>query len=177
MNALTGVGYIHEDNYADNYPETERAGILHEFRALSSRYRAKIDATVLATFAEMEPERLNLLAEIEGIKGVFANYGRTHSTTPATTVTTTAGGKPVFRAINRPPGELTFTPEGRRNAERFVLAEIKRWTPEQRPAFLHVFLANWLTHMEMAANIARELGPGYVAVRPDQLVDLYKESR
>jgi len=57
-----------------------------------------------------------------------------------------------------------------------MINEVKRWTPPQRPAFLHVFLANWLTTMEMATNIARGLGPEYVAVRPDQLGPLYRQS-
>jgi hypothetical protein len=58
-----------------------------------------------------------------------------------------------------------------------MINEIKRWTPPPRPAFLHVFLANWLTTMEMATSIARGLGPEYVAVRPDQLGPLYRQSR
>ncbi len=56
-----------------------------------------------------------------------------------------------------------------------MIEEIKRRTPRQRPAFMHVFLANWLTDLEMAANIAEGLGPEYVAVRPDQLVLLYQQ--
>jgi hypothetical protein len=56
-----------------------------------------------------------------------------------------------------------------------MINEIKRWTPHERPAFLHVFLSNWLTDLEMAANIADGLGPEYVAVRPDQLVLLYQQ--
>ena len=82
----------------------------------------------------------------------------------------------MFRAVNGAAvGELTFTPTGRRTAERTMIEEVRRRTPPQRPAFLHVFLANWLTHMEMASNIAKGLGPDYVCVRPDQLIDLYEQ--
>ena len=48
-----------------------------------------------------------------------------------------------------------------------MINEIRRWTPERLPASLHVFLANWLSHISMAENIAKGLGPEYVAVRPD----------
>jgi len=72
---------------------------------------------------------------------------------------------------------MTFTPSSRRDAEAFMIKEITTWTPPHRPAFLFVFLANWLTNMEMAENIAKGLGPGYVAVRPDQLVSLYHQSK
>jgi len=89
----------------------------------------------------------------------------------------TVNGVPIFRAINRPPGPFTFTSSARRDAEYFMINEIKRWTPSTHPAFLHVFLANWLTSMEMAGNIAKGLGAEYVAVRPDQLGLLYRQSR
>jgi hypothetical protein len=58
-----------------------------------------------------------------------------------------------------------------------MLSGIAAWTPPTRPAFLFVFLANWLTNMEMAENIVKVLGSPYVAVRPDQLADLFKQFR
>jgi hypothetical protein len=189
INALSGAGYIHEDIFADNYPVEQREQILAEFVRLSGVYREKLDATVLATFAEMRPERLTKLSSIEGITGVMANYGRTHATT-AQNLRTESAGRPVFRAMNRQPRPLnpvgganlnlpvglTFTPFGKRNTVDFAIEEIKRWTPSERPAFIHVFLANWLTEMEMALDIAKALGPQYVAVRPDQLVALYQQN-
>ncbi len=176
VNALSGVGYIHEDVYADNFPPEQREQIWREFQRLSGLYRQRIDATVMSTLAEMASERLALLARIPGIKGIFANYGRTEVTN-ADNLLTEAAGVPIFRAVNRGPGAMTFTPSGRRDAEYFMINEVKRWTPRQRPAFLHVFLANWLTSMDMAENIAKGLGPEYVAVRPDQLVLLYNQCK
>ena len=134
-----------------------------------------MDATVMATFMEMAPERLARLAGIQGMKGIFANYGRTHVTTPENTLTE-VGGIPVFRCINDgPPASFNWTPSSRRASEFYMIGEIKRRTQNQRPGFFHVFLANWLTDMEMVENIAKGLGPDYVAVRPDQMVMLYHE--
>jgi hypothetical protein len=175
MNALSGVGYIHEDIFADNFPPEKQKEILQEFVRLSGIYRAKIDATIMATFAEMRSERLEQIAAIPGIKGIVANYGRTHATTRQN-FTTSAAGKPVFRSINRGAGDLTFTPYGREEAQRFLIGEIRKWTPAHRPAFLHVFLANWLSQIGMAENIANGVGPEYVFVRPDQLLSLYEQS-
>jgi GxGYxYP putative glycoside hydrolase C-terminal domain/GxGYxY sequence motif in domain of unknown function N-terminal len=175
VNALSGVGYIHEDVYAQNYPPEERERIWLDFIRLSGIYRARLDTTVMSTLAEMSPEQLSLLAGIPGIKGIFANYGRTHVTTPENT-DTVVRGVPVFRSINHgPPSGYNWTPSARREAEFFMINEIRRWTPRERPAFLHVFLANWLTHLEMAENIAKGLGSEYVAVRPDQLVRLFQQ--
>ena len=176
VNALTGMGYIHEASYAEGYPPEQRDQIWREYLRLSAIYRARIDASVISTYQEMRPERLASIAAMPGIKGIFSNYGRTDKTTLGN-LATEMGGVPVFRAVNRPPFVLTFTPSSRRDAERFMVKEITTWTPPQRPAFLFVFLANWLTNMEMAENIVKALGPGYVAVRPDQLAMLYKQSR
>jgi hypothetical protein len=71
---LTGVGYIHEDNYADNYPPKERETIWNDYLRLSAIYRARINASVLSTFAEMETVRLRRFAGLEGIQAIFANW-------------------------------------------------------------------------------------------------------
>ena len=49
---------------------------------------------------------------------------------------------------------------------------MKRWTPAERPAFVYIFLANWLTSIDMATNIAHLLGPEYTFLRPDQFISL-----
>jgi len=174
VNALTGIGYIYETRYAKNYPPEQRAQIWKEYLRLSGIYLARLDATVMCTYQEMQPELLGLIAVTPGVHGLFSNYGRTDQTTLDNLVTE-VNGVPVFRAMNRPPFILTYTPSARRRAEQFMIKEITGWTPAHRPAFLFVFVANWLTNMEMLENIARELGKGYVPVRPDQLVSLYRQ--
>lgn len=176
VNALTGVGYIHEGEYAALYPETQRGKIWQDYVALSERYRARIDATVMSTFAEMTPSRLETLASIPGIRGIFANYGRTHITTRENLLTV-VDGKPVFRAVNPHALHHTYTLEGRREAVNSVVRSVRENIPDTLPFFLHVFLANWLITMDMAEEIVEQLGPRYVAVRPDQLVSLFDQSR
>jgi hypothetical protein len=175
MMALTGMGYIHEDDYATNFSPEAQERIWADYIRLSSLYRTHLDTTVMSTYSEMRPESMVLWARIPGIQGIFANYGRSHSTT-LENLLTVVEGKPVFRAIDRPPGPFTFTPSARRDAEFYMINEIRRWTPLRRPAFLHVFLANWLTSLDMAANIVKGLGPEYVVVRPDHLPGLYRQS-
>jgi hypothetical protein len=176
VNALSGVGYIHEDIYAANYPPGQQEQILKDFVNLSSVYRQRIGASVMSTLAEMRPERLAALAGIGGIRGIFANYGRTHVTTNENLISV-AGDIPVFRAVNDGPHEsMPITDYTRSSAVWFEINDIKRWTPSRRPMFLHVFLGNWLVDMGMAEEIARGLGPEFVPVRPDQLVSLYEES-
>jgi len=174
VNALTGMGYIHEDDYASEYPPEERERIWKEYVEMSAAYRKRLDTTVLATYSEMQPQRLESLARSGAATAIFANYGRSRVTTPENLVSV-VGGVPVFRAMNRPPGPFTFTPSARRDAEAWMLTEIRRWTPPQRPAFVYAFLANWFTTMDMGENLMKGLGGEYVAVRPDQLATLYRE--
>ena len=176
VNALTGVGYIHEDSYADNLPEGERPAIWKGYLELSERYRARIDASTMSTFEEMDPQHLELVASIPGVRGILANYGRTHITNAANLLTTVKG-KPVFRSVNGPPHGETFTLEGRREAVDSVVRSVRENTPASPPFFLHIFLANWLITMDMAEQIVHQLGPQYVAVRPDQLVSLFMQAR
>jgi hypothetical protein len=174
VNALTGLGYIHEDNYAENYPAERAAAIWKEYVRLSGIYRGRIDATVLNTYSEMRPERLASLAEM-GWSAIFANYGRSRTTTDKN-VQAEINGTPVFRAVNRSPGPFTFTPSARRDAESFLISEIRRRTPARRPAFLNVFLANWLTSLDMLENIVQALGPEYQVVRADQFGPLWHQA-
>ena len=176
VNALTGVGYIHEDSYGERYPEAEQAGILKEYLEISERYRARLDATTLSTFEEMDPKRLELMASIPGIHGVFANYGRTHVTNQSNLLTV-VDGKPVFRSVNPLLPNHTFLLEGRHEAVAEVVRSIREHTPTSPPFFFHVFLGNWLITMDMAKEIVQQLGPNYVAVRPDQLVSLFDQSK
>ncbi len=173
VNALTGLGYIHEDNYAENYAEDRQSGIWKEYLEQSALYRQRIDAMVMMTYSEMRPERLKSLAATTGCSAIFANYGRSRTTTDENTVTV-AGGVPVFRAVNRSPGPFTFTPSARRDAESFMVSEIRRRTPSHRPAFLNVFLANWLTSLDMVENIVKRLGDEYQIVRADEFAGLLR---
>ncbi|MGB8481005.1 MAG: hypothetical protein WCE63_19540, partial [Acidobacteriaceae bacterium] len=71
-------------------------------------------------------------------------------------------------------GDMDFTAYSQQETVRHVIAEIKQWTPARRPAFLFVGVNNWLREMGTLTEIVNGLGPEYAAVRPDQLVDLYK---
>ncbi|MFN7992449.1 MAG: GxGYxYP family putative glycoside hydrolase [Bryobacteraceae bacterium] len=175
VNALTGLGYIHEDNYGENYPAERQGEIWKDYLRISGIYRKRIDATVQNTYSEMRSDRLEDIASITGCSAIFANYGRSHTTTDEN-ATTVVAGVPVFRAVNRSPGPFTFTPAARRDAEAFMIEEIRRRTPRRRPAFLNIFLANWLTSLDMVENIVRGLGSEYSVIRADQMAGLWREA-
>lgn len=180
VNALTGIGYIWEEWYGAGYPAGQRHRILQGYQWLSAQYRQRIDASVMSTGNEMPADRLELFAGEHGIKSIFANYVRSEQTT-LDNLTREVSGVPVFRDVmglaTWLSGNMDFTTYAQKETDRRVIAEIKQWTPGHRPAFLYVGLNNWLRDMGMLARIASGLGPGYVAVRPDQLERLFKQSR
>jgi hypothetical protein len=176
VNALTGVGYIWEENFTEYLPADQQKRVWDDYLRYSAEYRARLDAIVMSTIFEMAPDKLARFAGMPGMKGIFANYGRMAGTTLDNEVFISAG-TPIFRAVNAsPPGDVA-TPEGRRKAADFMIKDIRVWTPKNRPAFLHVFLGNWLKTLEVLELVAKGLGPEYVCLRPDQLAALYQQSR
>jgi len=58
-----------------------------------------------------------------------------------------------------------------------LVRDIRLWIPGKRPALAFVSLSNWVTSLKPIEEALKELGPGYVAVTPEQLVGLYHESK
>jgi hypothetical protein len=176
VNALTGVGYICEDHFAEYLPADQKKQVWDDYLRYSAEYRARLDATVMSTIWEMSPDKLARFAGMPGMEGIFANYGRMAGTTRENAVFLSAG-KPIFRAVNGgSPGDVT-TPEGCRMAADSMTMEIREWTPKTRPAFLHIFLGNWLKSLDVLELVVKGLGSDYVCVRPDQLPRLYRAAQ
>ena len=150
-------------NYAYMYPPEQRAGIWQEYLRLSQVYREKMGLDLLTTYHEMSRDKMEAFCGI-GYSGVFANYHRSFITTLHNQVQDVAG-VPVIRACNQG------------NSVESLVADIREWTPKARPAFLYVSLTNWLTRMEYVEAAIKLLAREYVAVTPEQLVGLYRQSQ
>jgi hypothetical protein len=167
-NAVTGVGYIHEWNYAGRYPEERRRQIWHDYVALSQAYRERLGLDTLVTYYDMPEERLADLCR-SGVRGVFKNYDRSKADSLPTAVRQIAG-IPVIQAS-------TVNPSDNRISFHELLGDVRKWTPRQRPGFVYASVGNWLTQMDYVRAMLERLGEGYVPVTPDQLVDLYWQSK
>ncbi len=168
VNSVTGLGYVHEMDYAAFYPEEEGRKIWQDYINLSGEYRRKLGLKHLVTFYEMPEERLKDLCR-SGVEAVFKDYERSKAYSPYDAVWE-IGGVPVFQACNPNPGDNDVSLD-------YAIMEIRKWTPVQRPAFLYVSLGNWTTRMEYVRAIIEQLGEEYIPVTPDQLVDLYWQSK
>ncbi len=167
-NAVTGVGYIHEWNYAGGYPAERREQIWGDFVELSKGYRERLGLETLVTFYDMPEERLEDLCR-SGIRGLFKNYDRSKADSLSHIVQEIAG-VPVIQTSTKNPGDNQITFQE-------VVADIQQWTPRERPGFVYASIGNWLTQMAYVRALVEHLGDEYVPVTPDQLVDLYWQSK
>jgi hypothetical protein len=178
VNALTGVGYIHEAVYLEKWPQAEREGAWRRYMELSQRYFKRLDLSLLTTFEAdklMPQKTLERFAQLPGLRAIYRNYHRFSDTTMEN-ATTEVNGVPVFRAVCG-QGYSLATPAKFQHSVDAVVKEIRKFTPVERPAFLHVSLANWMVDMSALVAIEKALGPDYAAVRADHLPVLYSEAR
>jgi hypothetical protein len=175
VNALTGIGYIHEAHFAEKLPESQQDDVWDQYMELSKRYFRFFDFSLLNTYEEMQPRTLERFTALPGLKAIFANYARSDITT-LENETLEVRGVPVFRAIARDGGPLD-TRAGIQHAVASTVADVRRFTPKKSPAFLHVSLTNWAVEMRALVEIQQALGSDYVLVRPDQLAALYREAK
>jgi len=178
VNALTGIGYIREVDYAVMLPTAEQEVVWNHFMELSRRYFKLMDLSLLTTFEafkQMPPATMARFTKLPGIKAIYGNYHRFESTT-AENAASEINGVPLFRAVVRGGGPLD-TPEKLKRTVADVVRDIRQFTPAKRPAFLHVSLTNWMVDMRVLVEIEKALGPDYVAVRADQLPALYMKAK
>jgi hypothetical protein len=159
VNALTGIGYIHENLYAYMYPPDKQKQIWEEYLQLSKIYKERLNLSMLTTCMDMSAERIADFAAI-GYDGIFYNYSRTYNTSRNN----------QLREVNGVPVFNTIVAEGTTSG---LVKDIRLWVPRSRPAFVFVSLTNWVTSLKPIGEALEELGPDYLAVSPEQLVGLY----
>ncbi len=170
LGAVSGIGYTYPDSYGMRYRPEERAAVYDGFLDLTSTYMREAGLRSIWIMNASKPELIRRYAErIPGLEALYPDYGRRvseyrHATYP---VGSNVG---VFHAV-------TGWKENATRAEKVaqMVEEIRSITPAERPAFLHAFIWNWGADLGALQDVMRELGPRYVAVRPDHMAQLYRE--
>jgi hypothetical protein len=173
VNALTGIGYIREARYLELLPQARQEAAWRDYIDLSAHYFKRLDLSLLTTFevfGQLSPENLSRFTKLPGIQAIYRGYGG-FAGAPAESVAAEMNHVPLFRAI-----AVNFS-GGKPEKLQDVVRQIRRFTPSNRPAFLHMSLTNWMVDMHVLVEIERALGPDYVAVRPDHLAVLYHETK
>ncbi|MCP5097835.1 MAG: hypothetical protein GY943_19990 [Chloroflexi bacterium] len=185
-----GVGYANPYLYASKTADPERAN--REYIEQTAVYLQKLDIDILNPYhMGYEIDHQNIadflpLAkgydnakqilqkysnQIPFLKGILPDYARTPEMTyPMSHYLLPANDRqvPVVHAMT----EHFWPSKGKEGDIAARAAEIRQLTEGIRPAFVHAFTVNWCFNPDDIAEVMRQLGPDYVAVRPDQLIDL-----
>lgn len=168
LGAVSGVGYTYPDSYGKRF--RDRAGVYDGFLDQTAENMRACDEKDLWIMNATRPEIISRYAErIPFLDALFPDYGRRLMTGEEATYAT-ARNVPVFHAI-------TGWAEGISREEQInrLVADVRRMTPAQRPAFLHFFVLNWFADLPLLQATLQRLGPDYVAVRPDHLAALWHQ--
>ena len=171
VGAVSGVGYTYPDNYAQQFDVDARTRLFSEFIGLTRDTLPRSDLKQIWLMGVSQPELLNrYAAELPGIDAIFPDYGKRLNRYdemfyPA------ARGVPVFHAV-------THWEEGATRSRKveLLVEELRGTLPVERPAFLHAFVWNWGADLSILPEVMQRLGPQYVAVGPEQLSALAKQS-
>jgi hypothetical protein len=168
--AVSGVGYMYPDQYARRFAPADRARVFDGFLDQTAAADRTMDLSALWLMGITDDNLLARYAErIPNVSALFPDYGRRVSTYEQATYPT-VNNVPVFHASNN---WGTGGPPKQRIAD--VVRDIRAISPKGRPAFLHVFVSNWGASIPWMKEVMKQLGPGYVAVRPEHLGALYRQ--
>jgi hypothetical protein len=168
--AVSGVGYTYPDSYGQRFREPDRQRIFDEFLDQTRVYMEKSDLKDIWPMGVSRPELIRRYAErIPFLQSIFPDYGRRVSGYADATYPTVRN-VPVFHGVTGWREEDT-----REERVARMVAEVRSFTPKERPAFLHLFVWNWGFDLPMLRDVLRGLGDEYVAVRPDHLAALYRQ--
>jgi len=175
LSAVSGVGYTYPVLYGDRYSDRDRQKIFDGFLQQTATYMKRSDMTDLWLHNDNTPDIFSRYAEqIPFLNAIFSDYGKRVSTyAQATYPTDRSVG--VFHAVTSCPAFDEARRLGNATRIKQMVDDIHTMTSSDRPAFMHAFLMNWFLDLSTIQAVMDQLGPNYVAVRPDQLGLLYRE--
>ncbi len=170
VSAVSGIGYTYPDQYAERYEPVTRQRLFDGFLDLTAAHAPRADLRSAWVMGVQQPELIRRYAErLPYLEALFPDYGQTVRSYDAAFYGS-ARGVPVFHAATGWDEQATRE----QRIQRFV-TDIRRLTPTERPAFLHVFIWNWGADLSILAEVHQRLGADYQAVLPEQLAGLARQ--
>lgn len=170
LGAVSGAGYTYPDLYGQRFREPDRQRVFDGFLAQTAEYMQRSGLQEIWIMGATQPERISRFAEkIPFLRALFPDYGRRVMSYDEAFYAT-ARNRPVFHAVT---GWRMEASREERISE--MVADLRRFAPASRPAFLHAFVLNWFADLPMLKEVADRLGPDYVVVRPDHLAHLAQQ--
>jgi hypothetical protein len=166
--ACSGAGYCYPDFYADAYARLSE--VFRDYLLLTSRYMRHLDLGGVWTHSATSARLAAFAARVPEVEFLLPDYGRLPTTTAESANEVLPRDVPAFHAVT------TFNPEiGPEATMRLMLDDVRRFTPKERPAFVHVFVQCYPWTPTLLRQMLDQLGPEYVPVRADHLAALQRK--
>ena len=163
---VSGLGYMYPSVWARRL--RDRSGALKTFYRWTWRYMRRMDMKTLRLHQAYAPDMRRVIAtaaaDLPGVRFLMPDYGW-------------AGEKRVTYVL--PSGQAVFRAATNGTLDKareisYLARQIRARAGATRPAFLNVFILNWVNGMHRLYRLLKTLGPGYVDVTPSQLNTLYR---
>jgi hypothetical protein len=165
--AVSGVGYTYPELYGKRYRQP--SAVYRGFLDQTNRTMRGMDLVTVNPTGAGDRQIAGYAERVAGLKGIFADYGRTVGTYAEATVVTT-GNVPVFHGVT------SWVADGDREAQiTHMVDQIREIAPSAGPGFLHAFACNWFYDLPALQEVMRRLGPRFVVVLPEHLAALCRQ--
>ena len=163
-----GIGYTFPSIYLQAYPEHKKE-LYAAYARLTNEAMKWLDTTCLWLFEGGVAQEDAYAQGSDGqLQGIFNGYG---GGPDIGSVRTAPNDVVVFRSVT---STMWSTP--RDEIVDLMVKEIRQATAAiSRPAFIWAWVLNWAFSMNDLQDVQAQLGPEYVAVRPDVLAAMVRE--
>lgn len=171
--AVSGIGYIYPGVYADRLKNS--SDVFSEYLSITEHFMEKMGMTSVNVHHLYEKGKRGTEGYAKGMPGlesIFYGYCRTEGFTYKD-ANWISQDVPVFRAI----AEMSDANASMEQRINKLVWDIRGMVGNNRPAFAHVFVVNWFMTPSALVKVMEKLGDTYVAVRPDEFVELFYESQ
>lgn len=160
---VSGAGYIYPPDWAAALKD--RPGTLRSFYGWTQKYMNRMDMKTIRLMNVGVTDIAEVGRDLPGVAFLMPDYGYSGEHSYGEFTYTLPTGQPVFRAITSGSGPQTLADQ------------VRSRVGATRPAFANVFIWNWGSKLSDLKKMLDLLGPGYVAVTPSQLNELYRQHK
>lgn len=173
--SMSGAGYMMPHCYATKTSEPE--AVWREFMKLTDSYMKKLDLDMVSLHTDAwhavpqyddSPMLKRYVKGIPGLKAILADFGKLEHL-DLKRANHEVDGVPVFHTLNR------WLIEG--DPAEYLAKQIREITPSSKPGFMSIMALSWTYKPAIIKSAIGKLAGDYVFVTPEQMVDLYKQSR
>ena len=173
--SMSGVGYTMTHAFAAGMKDSEK--VWDDFLKLTRDYMKRLDLDMISLHTDAwhavpmyddSPVLNRYVKELPGLKAILADFGRLEALDLEKSAHL-VDGVPTFHTLSR------WDMNG--DQSDYLVSQMRQFTPKSRPAFMSVMALSWTCKPPVIKAAIDKMGSDYVFVTPEQMVDLYKQSR